>query len=104
MSKELDKTQLTRMAWLTELRRQGHRKCTGLLFRGNRACALGLLAEVGNFDAYDFYEIGALAGLNDEQTDLVWKMNDGWDPPDGPSIPQHTFAEIASEVEGWFRV
>lgn len=111
MTKTLDKTELVRLAWLTELRRQGQRQCVGEYMDGlGSVCALGLLAEVSgmprdelwtrtnDLDLDDLAEIGALAGLSDEQTDGVYGRNDGSD-----GYQKHTFAEIADVVEGWFK-
>ncbi len=104
MTKPLSKTDLTRAAWLTELRRQGHRQCLGELFLGDglKVCALGLLAEVAGLTLRDAEEIaneegydpiGALAGLTPASTDIVWSLNDR---------KRLTFAEIADVVEAWF--
>lgn len=103
MTKQLDKATITRLAWITELRRQGHRKCTGMLFKAGGVCALGLLAEVaGMTDTDDYLEIGRAAGLTHFQADDIWKMNDGWEGLMS-SVRQHTFAEIADVVDGWFK-
>lgn len=100
MTKELTKQELTRLAWITELRRQGHRQCRLRLFAGNSVCALGLLAEVAGivdqkrvFDDAYYKEIAASAGLTESHIIDVYQLND----------TGHTFAEIADVVEGWFR-
>lgn len=113
MTKTLDKTDLVRLAWLTELRRQGHRKCIGEYARLGAVCALGLLLEVAG-QTVEWTEdlpgdstvgVGALAGLSGRQSRIVVSMNDG-----APNIDvgygryhAHTFAEIADVVEGWFK-
>lgn len=108
MTKPLSKTDLTRAAWLTELRRQGHRQCQDALRIGTRVCAIGLLGEVANakerqFSHGDDYGIGALAGLSHDQVEEVTKRNDGaYDTVRSKHLPKHTFAEIADVVEGWF--
>lgn len=108
MTKPLSKTDLTRAAWLTELRRQGHRQCTDALRIGTRVCAIGLLGEVARanerqFDRGDDYGIGGLAGLSRLQVEEVTKRNDGaFDEISCKRLPKHTFAEIADVVESWF--
>lgn len=93
----------TRRLWITELRRQGHRQCYGELFYFGHVCALGLLAEVAGLSSEDAYhDIGESAGLDGDQLQLVWRMNDG-DREFGPPLQKHTFAEIADVVEGWFK-
>lgn len=98
MSKTKTKEELVRLGWLTELRRQGDRQFEGAL-RGydNKVCALGLLAEVANYDldvmSDALSDIGGLAGLDGSQSERIATMNDD----DGL-----TFAEIATEVETWF--
>lgn len=110
MSTTKTKEELVRLSWLTELRRQGHRKCTGALSEGSNVCAIGLLAEVAGVpldqaddecaEAGDFFPVGKLAGLTREQTELVWIANDGAAPRrPGDRL---TFAEIADEVASWF--
>jgi hypothetical protein len=105
MSTAKSKTDLVRLSWLTELRRQGHRQCGGS-FAGSRdrVCALGLLQEVALrpdeiilacWDDID--AVGALAGLNPEQSWDVAYRNDG-----DAGHDKHTFAEIADVVAGWF--
>lgn len=104
MSQVKSKEQLVRLAWLTELRRQGHRQCFGAYYgdsANTKVCALGLLAEIAGVDAEEFdetHEVGAFAGLSCEQTTQVWHMNDG----DGDFAERHTFAEIADVVATWF--
>lgn len=103
MTKELDKTTLTRLAWLTELRRQGHRQCDGAYFKDNKACAIGLLGETAGLSQMDtvFFkspeDVGELAGLDGSQVAVVVSMNDG------VSQRKHSFREIADTVESWFR-
>lgn len=97
---------LIRSRWIEELRRQGHRKCTGDLFDGRGGvCALGLLAEVAGMERTNSAYGEILAGLlTHSQLDDVWRMNDGWEDPLGSySIRQHTFAEIADVAEAWFK-
>ena len=125
MSKTIDSTELIRLAWITALRTQGDRKCTGSYFKGHKVCALGLLGEVAGEQTVDvpmlpkggggFYtgktflslddthDIGALAGLDEIQSDRVVSMNDGVSLDD-PTVSgkQHTFSEIADVVEAWF--
>lgn len=111
MTKTLDKTDLVRLAWLTELRRQGDRQCTGADFPKGKVCALGLLAEIVGFEWVDTLEpedygpLGCFAGLSWDQTQDVWKRNDGVNPDEMRPVPyhKHTFAEIADVVEGWFK-
>jgi len=112
MSKQLTKEQLVRSAWLTELRRQGHRQCTGLYFldsaAGRYVCALGLLIEIAvPKNAQTLVakhgtqgSIGELAGLSPYQTDQVVQMNDG--DRIGQTCDPMPFAAIADEVERWF--
>lgn len=98
--------ELVRLSWLTELRRQGHRKCEGLLHGdGAEVCALGLLAEVGGMSRADarrdvnYANIRQLAGLSIWQCNSIWALNDG---DKGNNRPKHNFAEIADVVAGWF--
>src|SRR5262245_17142629 len=120
MTRTLDKTELVRLSWLTELRRQGDRQCEGDYFRGTNVCALGLLAEVAGYngsslldlfdddliiskvvDQHDTQQVvGALAGLSAEQAALVVGMNDGTCCE--AYYNKHTFAQIADAVESWF--
>lgn len=118
MTEHLDKQTLTRLAWITELRRQGHRKCEGDYFDFNdegeqTVCALGLLIEVSGFrigrDPHDepsMSEVGELAGLTEGQSEAVWMMNDGYNTVAklkcDVSFAKHTFSEIADVVDGWF--
>ncbi len=103
------KETLIRMSWLTELRRQGERKCEGVYSqsfgRYTQVCALGLLSEVAYGEARwaDEEKIGALAGLNANQSAGVVAMNDGLKAVSGQQYLQHTFSEIADVVEGWFK-
>ncbi len=112
MTKTLDKTELVRLAWLTDLRRQGHRQCTHSYAEDDNVCALGLLLEVAGKTVewaegtcgIDETAIGELAGLTAEQSVRVISMNDGCPPSTGkPPYHKHTFAEIADVVEGWFK-
>ncbi len=107
MTKTLDKTELVRLAWLTELRRQGHRKCEWAdVKRGKGICALQLLAELcpkeedGNVRHWG--DVGRYAGLSYEQQTEVYCRNDGVSDR-GTTYHKHTFAEIADVVEGWFK-
>ena len=105
--KTLDKTTMTRLAWLTELRRQGHRQCFEEYAIGANVCALGLLVEVSgcdpkepstwNFDWRDETQVGALAGLTAAQSTEATRRNDG-----DHGYHRHTFAEIADVVSSWF--
>ena len=103
MSATITKQELTRLAWLTELRQQGHRQCVHTYTDGwQGVCALGLLREVGlPIDEREYMDstadVGALAGLDDDQALEVACRNDG----DGP-YHKHTFAEIADVVASWF--
>ena len=105
MATTKSKKTLTRLAWITELRRQGHRQCRRAYYVGDMACALGLLAEVAGCralassdeDEATFNQIGALAGLDDLMVEEVIDLNDG-----NPDRRPHTFAEIADAVAGWF--
>ncbi len=101
MTEQLTKETLVRLAWLTELRRQGERQCHCTMFGLNGAvCALGLLAEVAGLSKRQTkkvkwtHEIGKLAGLDYGQTCEVWGEND-----EGGK----TFGEIADLVGGWFK-
>lgn len=93
------KEELTRLAWLTELRRQGDRQCSGMLFGGQgRVCALGLLAETaglsaGSMNLHSNGAIVGLAGLAGWRAQDIIQMND---------LYGMTFAEIADVVEKWF--
>lgn len=110
MTKTLDKTELVRLAWLTELRRQGHRQCTGEYAQGTNVCALGLLLEVAGKTVewavkHDEARVGEFAGLSPRQARTVVCMNDGltnFNVGYG-RYHKHTFAEIADVVEGWFK-
>ena len=101
---EVSKEELTRAKWLNALRQQGGRQCLGAHQGSNKVCAMVLLGEEiygRNFwMTYPFLNVeaaGAAAGLTSNQTDCVIAMNDGL------STRVHTFAEIADEVEGWFK-
>ena len=96
MSTTKTKIELVRMAWLGELRRQGHRqRCGWGGFGSLRVCAMGLLWEVAGkpADAHTYQQIGALAGLGPEWTWRILRMNDGVS-----RFRKHTFAEIADVV------
>jgi hypothetical protein len=97
LSEQLSKEALVRLAWITELRRQGDRQCDGEMFCGKWVCALGLLAEVSGLGRRanaivgrwkSFAPIGKRAGLTPAQTEVVWVMNDNG----------CTFSEIADVV------
>lgn len=98
MTQPLDKTTLVRAAWITELRRQGHRQCHGL-GDGLNVCALDLLAEITAADERSsLFQVGALAGLS------AFKVTDAINRNDGSrGYHKHTFAEIADVLEGWFK-
>ncbi len=104
MSKARTKQELTRLAWIAALRRSGHRKCVNDYSTSNgRVCALALLAEVAGINARDVdglevHEVGALAGLREDESQRVAWLNDGVDVI---NIRPHTFREIADVVEGW---
>ena len=92
MSAPLDKTTLTRAAWITALRQQGDRQCTHAWSdgRGN-VCAVGLLGEVAGVTSY--VKAREVVGLSACQMDeIVFEMND----------TGSSFAEIADTVAGWF--
>lgn len=100
------KEELTRLAWLVELRRQGHRQCLGAVDGMGGVCAMVLLGEVAtggrSFAVHScaaLEDIGSKAGLHVGQVVEVVEMNDGCINRD---IPPHTFSEIADVVEGWF--
>jgi hypothetical protein len=67
VSEPLDKAVLSRAAWLTELRRQGHRQCVAVYEDDSdgtmRVCALGLLREVAREWPDGIDDVGAIAGL-----------------------------------------
>ena len=106
MSTTQSKTDLVRLAWLTELRRQGDRQCTGTYREGDLVCALGLLAEIAGVkvrrgEAASL--VGAFAGLDIDQSYYVSSRNDGgWCDDNSAHYHRHTFAEIAAVVAGWF--
>jgi hypothetical protein len=100
------KEEIVRLAWTTELRRQGHRKCEHEFDDGGGlVCALGLLREVSGMPHAeaeavqwnDVNYVGALAGLDAAQSRDSAYLNDG------VSTRKHTFSEIADVVEGWFK-
>jgi hypothetical protein len=106
MSTHKTKEELTRLAWLAALRRQGERQCTAEYFNWEtrQACAMGILIEVAlppqqwaHAEDEDVDSFGALAGLNLEQCREVVALNDG-----NEGKRQHTFGEIADVVEAWF--
>ena len=104
------KTELVRLAWIAALRQQGDRQCSEAFAEthGARVCALGLLIEVAGHDPShpenlpfkwaDDRDIGTLAGLTKAQSREIARRNDG-----GGKYHQHTFAEIADVVAGWFK-
>ena len=109
MTKPLTKEELIRSAWITELRRQGERQCTnGSYTHGAFVCALGLLREVAlpkcTLEAREMFdevcEVGAFAGLNENQSTEITLRNDG---DSECEYHKHTFSEIADVVEGWFK-
>lgn len=113
MSTTKSKETLTRLAWLTELRRQGHRQCEGPAIFGTRqVCAIVLLHELVHGDTRvnnSPRETAKLAtGLTEDQCDQVILMNDGWldhSPHDKRARRKgrkRTFAEIADVVASWF--
>lgn len=107
MSETKSKETLVRLAWLAELRGQGHRQCTEVYSGlGDKVCALGLLREMAiplrsRHLRRGVGEIAALAGLSEDQGYEVAYRNDG----DGDGLTEyhkHTFAEIADVVASWF--
>jgi hypothetical protein len=101
MSTTKTKEELTRLAWISALRREGHRKCLDFYedYQG-RVCALGLLCEVVGKSPGEMgtvSHIGALAGLDGHQATAITFMNDGRGP-----CREYSFSEIADEVERWF--
>ena len=108
MAEQLDKQTMVRLAWLTELRRQGHRQCRGVqtgAWTGgdpNTVCAMRLLADMTGREWGDLTQVGSWAGLSKSQVDDVIYMNDGhrFCRPTGR---KHTFREIADIVEAWFK-
>ena len=95
MSTPQSKESLVRLSWLTELRRQGHRQCAGTYRKGEKVCALGLLAETMGADLAWHQPDGwveAATGLHNWQALQVVALNDD----------HYTFAEIADVVAGWF--
>ena len=109
MSKILEPTDLTRLAWTTALRTQGHRKCRKILWGfGPEVCAMALLAETvgetrNTFSGYE--SVGSKAGLQAMQIDEVMAMNDGMacstEQTRWLNKPQ-TFAKIADVIDSWF--
>jgi hypothetical protein len=97
------------MAWLTELRRQGHRQCHGTPTDGEHVCALMLLATMMGMADGDLHDVAQRAGLTREQANIVIMLCDGrrfflfQQLPKHYEHRKHTFAEIADVVEGWFR-
>jgi hypothetical protein len=94
MSEQKSKQELTRLAWITGLRRQGHRQCQRSYRDGaGGVCAMGLLAEmVGDDEFYandDWAEDAT--GLIYHQTVIVMSMNDSG----------RSFEEIADVVASW---
>lgn len=101
MSEPLSKTELVRAAWITELRREGHRQCFGTYWDGlSRVCALGLLAEVAGVDPNDETRATDAAGISVRQANKIVVLNDG-DHVAG--VRKHSFSQIADVVEGWFK-
>ena len=109
MSRTVSKEELVRLGWITELRRQGDRQCTNGAYTHDRlVCALGLLREVAlprlspeEREGWDeVADVGAFAGLSENQSTEVTLRNDG---DDELGFHKHTFAEIADVVEGWFK-
>jgi len=103
MTKTLDKVELVRLAWLTELRRQGHRQCVWMEHTDDKqVCALQLLSEICPPDEAGrrrhWGDVAQLAGLTLDQERDVYRRNDG-----ARGYHKHTFAEIADVVEGWFK-
>jgi hypothetical protein len=100
MAQAKTREELIRLSWLTELRRQGHRKCTGQYYdQDGGVCALGLLREVAGIDANEDGIIAAAAGLSEHLALVIVQLNDG---DSGMRLRQYSFAEIANVVEKWF--
>ena len=99
MSEPIDKASLTRLSWITELRRQGHRQCHGSgAAAGGKVCAMELLREMlGLQDLASYEAVGVHAGIGSHVHKII-NMNDG-----RLGHRKHTFAEIADVVEGWFK-
>ena len=114
MSEVLPKETLIRLAWITELRRQGDRQCCdGSYSNDGLVCALGLLREVAlpewravEREAIDgIEEVGALAGLSSSESLEITLRNDGGPVPGTEGEQEyhkHTFAELAGVVANWF--
>ncbi len=103
MSRTLSKEDLIRSAWLTELRRQGHRQCDGASRAPERACALQLLSEVaGHPRDLNLIWAAESAGLTSHQAYKVIAMNDGHAYKSAHAYRKHSFTEVANAVEGWF--
>ena len=106
MAKTLDKVELTRLAWLTALRAQGHRQCRETCATDSQQICAGhlLSSEILNQPKLDIVMAMGMAGLSRKQGWEVISMNDGrgYDCFRGDCFRRHTFAEIADVVEGWF--
>ena len=103
MSRDISTTEKVRLSWVTELRRQGHRQCTGPYDSLNGVCAVILLSEMierqtGERQLSPRAAAQDHAGLSDYQVHQVICMNDG-----RLGFPKSTFSEIADVVEGWFK-
>lgn len=103
MSTTKSREELVRLAWLTELRRQGHRQGRNWGVGrgpGRKVCALQLLWEIAGRPKYcraGFYHaIAARAGLDQHQMWTVVRMNDGI------CGRTQSFSEIADVVASWF--
>jgi hypothetical protein len=100
VARPLSKDDLIRRAWVTELRRQGHRQCRFEFFKGNKVCAMGLLVELtgahyGDPKSPCTSDVMGLAGLTRVHVRTLMGMND-----EGKA----SFAEIADQIEEWFPV
>lgn len=100
MSEQLSPEMLVRMAWTTELCRQGHRQCrnTSRDDFGN-VCAMELLREIIGAPRFttlgSHAEVGKRAGLEYDQTLGVIARNDG-----RSGYHRHSFSELAVHIEG----
>lgn len=115
MNTQKSKEELVRLAWISALRREGHRQCEGNLIEGAKVCAIGLLGLIAGIDfestETDEYDIGAVAGLSESQSEDVIALNDGGSVSREDErgrwyllrMPKSTFAQIADVIEGWFK-
>jgi hypothetical protein len=96
MSKELSKVELTRLAWLTKLRTEGHRQLRYKLKDGDNVCAIGALYEVIP-NAYESNE----PNIAQKATGLIF-----WDMLNVRTMNDlccYSFAQIADALEQRFK-